>query len=336
MGGQTRGHVLGGRCDRRHALQLPAARRYHAKGLRSVGDITGLTGLAESPGLPDGIYRYLLRIPEQLRQKLSASAAEAGRSFNAEVRHRLEQSFESEHARRAPILRRRAAPNQGRNMSGSTPPRRGPRWAVVGVLVAALVAIAAGSALGISGDAIFDRGQKAKTPSEFGTAPLTEAGSTAELLARNDFFMSRRTAGTIPLDNQQAGALRAEAARTAARLRKEGTPPSGPATFNSAWTGIGPNPIAQITRNPDGGIIAAMAGRIGALAIRERRHAHPRGRAGRHLALDKAATDWMPKTDNLPSLAMGALAVAPSNDAWSTPAPARATSRVTATSATAS
>ena len=264
--------------------------------------------------MPDGIYRYLLRIPEQLREKLSQSAAEAGRSFNAEVRHRLEQSFEAEHARRVPFPRRPTTPTQGRNMSGSTPPRRGPRWAVVGVLVAALLALAAGSALGIVGEDAEDAGKKPQTPSEFGKAPFTEAGSEAELLARNDFFMSRRTAGSVPLDNQQAGAMRAEAARAAARIRKEGGAGSGPSTFDAAWAGIGPNPIVQGLRSPGSQRYGAMSGRIGALAIRKDGTRILAGAQGGIWIWDAATGTWTAKTDSLPSLAMGALAVAPSND----------------------
>src|SRR5215217_7433035 len=85
-------------------------------------------------------------------------------------------------------------------------------------------------------------------------------------LQRDLFFMSRRTAGDQQLDNQQAGALRAAAARAVVQLRKQGTPSPGPATFTNAWTGLGPDPIVQVTRSTP--IFAAMAGRIGALAIR--------------------------------------------------------------------
>ena len=62
---------------------------------------------------------------------------------------------------------------------------------------------------------------------------------------RDDDFISKRIAGDIPLDNQQAGALRAEAARAAARLRQEGIPTAGPSTFSGDWAEIGPKPIAE-------------------------------------------------------------------------------------------
>jgi uncharacterized repeat protein (TIGR01451 family) len=200
-----------------------------------------------------------------------------------------------------------------------SPLRRRPRWIATGVLATAFVAIAAGAALGVvGGDAFYQRGSKPKTPSEFGTAPLADAGSKAELLARNDFFMSRRTAGDTPLDSQKAGALRAAAAQQANRLRKQSSLPlpAGPATFDAPWTAIGPNPIVQQTRNPDGGIFSAMAGRVGALAIRPSNGKFILGGAQGGIWLyDSTAKTWSPKTDGFQSLATGALMVAPSNDA---------------------
>lgn len=46
--------------------------------------------MAEKP------YRFLFRMPEQLRARLVASAQEHGRSLNGELLHRLEQSLERE------------------------------------------------------------------------------------------------------------------------------------------------------------------------------------------------------------------------------------------------
>ncbi len=133
------------------------------------------------------------------------------------------------------------------------------------------------------------------------------------LLQRDQFFMSRRVAGDQALSNQQAGALRAAAARTAARLRTEGVPSPGPATFNGRWTGLGPNPIVQVTRSTP--IFTAMAGRIGALAIRPSNGQFILGGAQGGIWLyDQASGTWSAKTDNLPSLSIGALAVAPSDD----------------------
>ena len=198
--------------------------------------------------------------------------------------------------------------------------RRRPRWLITGAVVAALIAVAAGAALGIVGsdDPVHRAGTDPKIRSEFGRAPLSEAGSSAELMARNAFFMSRRTAGTNPMDATQAGIARAEGEKEAKALKK-GTSPSGPTTFNSTWTGLGPNPIVQGLRSP-GPVqrFGAMSGRIGALAIRKDGTILLAGAQG---GIWKWAGDpatgvgsWTALTDNQVSLAMGSLAVAPSND----------------------
>jgi len=41
-------------------------------------------------------YRFLLRMPEELRARLAASAAQSRRSLNAEVVHRLARSLDAE------------------------------------------------------------------------------------------------------------------------------------------------------------------------------------------------------------------------------------------------
>ena len=137
------------------------------------------------------------------------------------------------------------------------------------------------------------------------------------LLERDAYFMSRRTAGDIALDNQQAGALRAAAAKTAARLRKEGVPDAGPSTFTGDWAAIGPQPIAELTRSTTS--LIAMNGRIGALAIRQDGTWILGAAQGGIWVFNFDTSTWVPKTgalgeENVPSLSMGALAVAPSDD----------------------
>ncbi|MFI5706718.1 hypothetical protein [Kribbella sp. NPDC051620] len=133
-------------------------------------------------------------------------------------------------------------------------------------------------------------------------------------LERDFFFMSRRTAGDQKLDNQRAGALRAVAALNAGEQRRLRTKSPGPATFTGPWTGLGPDPIVQVTRSTP--IFTAMSGRIGALAIRPSNGQFILGGAQGGIWLyDQASGAWATKTDDLPSLAIGALAVAPSNDA---------------------
>src|SRR2546427_1384996 len=142
---------------------------------------------------------------------------------------------------------------------------------------------------------------------------------TEEILQQRDIaFISRRTAGDNVLSNQEAGAMRAVAAHVASDLRKNAAPAPGPATFTTAWAALGPNPIVQQTRGSGG--FTAMSGRIGALAIRPSNGQFVLGAAqgGIWLYTPPVAPatlgTWVPKTDNLPSLAIGALAIAPSND----------------------
>ena len=58
-------------------------------------------GPLRCPGLTRGdVYRFLLRMPEELRIRLAGSAEESGRSLNREIVHRLEDSFERSECRR--------------------------------------------------------------------------------------------------------------------------------------------------------------------------------------------------------------------------------------------
>ena len=123
--------------------------------------------------------------------------------------------------------------------------------------------------------------------------------------------MSKRTAGTTPLDVVQAGALRAKAAKDAKGLgHQTSTALATPATFNSAWSTIGPEPIYQPTR--DSGNLIPVSGRIGAEVIRQD-GTRILGAAQGGIWIWNG-TGWVNKTDNQPSLAIGSLAVAPSND----------------------
>src|SRR5262249_51734589 len=78
------------------------------------------------------------------------------------------------------------------------------------------------------------------------------------------------------------------------------------------WSGVGPNPIVQIGRTSGGA--QAVSGRIGALAIQPGSGRLILGAAqGGIWTYDPAAGTWTARTDDQPSLAIGALEVAPSN-----------------------
>ena len=149
--------------------------------------------------------------------------------------------------------------------------------------------------------------------------PLTH-GETAEegsrvLLERDAYFTSLRTAGDIQLDVVKAGQLHANAARgtiVAKRNRPRAVTKNGPVTFNGAWTEVGPNPISQFTRSSFSRI--NMSGRIGSLLIRSDGTMLLGAAQGGIWMWDDGAGQWIPKSENVPSLAIGDLAAAPSDD----------------------
>ncbi|MGH3005129.1 MAG: Arc family DNA-binding protein [Gaiellaceae bacterium] len=80
-----------------------------------------------------GTYRFLLRMPEQLRARLADAAARAGRSLNAELVHRLEQSLEEDAGPRPAVEARRTGARTSREGVRGMPRRLSrapacPRW----------------------------------------------------------------------------------------------------------------------------------------------------------------------------------------------------------------
>lgn len=132
-----------------------------------------------------------------------------------------------------------------------------------------------------------------------------------ELLELDKRDTDNRLAGDVRLRPDQAASFRAAAALIA-KAHHRHKAPSGPTTFGGAWTAIGPDPIFQLSRGSGDPI--PVSGRIGALAIRPSTGDWllAAAQGGVWMLTD---TGWVPKTDNLPSLSMGALAFAPSNDA---------------------
>ena len=127
-------------------------------------------------------------------------------------------------------------------------------------------------------------------------------------------YISGKTAGDRPLSVEEAGSARDRAATDTASRRSAGhAAASALATYNGAWGTVGPNPIIQPSRTSNN--LLAMAGRIGALAIRSTPpYTMILGAAqGGIWTWDPIAGQWVSHTDNLPSLSTGALAIAPSN-----------------------
>ena len=89
------------------------------------------------------VYRFLLRMPAELRDQLKAAAARSGRSLNAELVDRLERSLADEQGvlERLKVHLRQTSPG-GKDMPDSHRRRRLALGAAVafGVLVVALIA----------------------------------------------------------------------------------------------------------------------------------------------------------------------------------------------------
>ena len=205
------------------------------------------------------------------------------------------------------------------------------RWlTAVGVITAGVV-VAATMAVGGAGPVSSD----GDTPTlAGGQQPLPLVESDEQRLESDYAFTSKRLAGSTPISLDQAGELRGKAAEHAKKLRKEKIP-SGPTTFTGGWTQIGPNPIVQATRGSGG--FVAMSGRIGALAIRPSNGQFILGGAQGGIWLYNAATGtWSPKTNDSETQAIGALAIAPSDDSVIYAGTGEGAPRATRTSATAS
>jgi uncharacterized repeat protein (TIGR01451 family) len=137
-----------------------------------------------------------------------------------------------------------------------------------------------------------------------------------EEFARDEAYISKRLAGDRPLTINQAAALRVAAVHAAQDLKKQGGGPTAdPSTFDLQWDGIGPNPAVLVSRSGASPNLVAMSGRIGALAIRPSTGEYVLGAAqGGIWKFNATSGLWEPKADDQASLAIGALAIAPSDD----------------------
>src|SRR5919206_565235 len=182
----------------------------------------------------------------------------------------------------------------------------GSRWLLLGALTTLLLALLAGGALGVTGS-----GSSSPKLLPGTTYPVLDEEAEGELFEQDQAFVAGRTAGDDPLDIAHAGQLRAKAAHDAKQLGK-GAPPSGPATFSGAWAPTGPSPTGQYQRSDFA--LKAVSGRIGALAVRPSTGQVILGAAqGGIWRYDNGR--WTPRTNNQETQSVGALALAPSDDA---------------------
>ena len=182
-------------------------------------------------------------------------------------------------------------------------------------LVVCAIAFVATSAFAVAGSASV---ADTDAPQYNGGKPLCcDEEAEEELLQLDLAFTSSKTAGSSPITLSQAGELRGKAAKAAKKLRKEHIPVRVRPRSAAPWTQIGPNPIVQGLRTPGAQRFGAMSGRIGALAIRPSNGKFILGAAQGGIWLydpvDAGRGRRRPSDQTTQSI--GALAIAPSNDA---------------------
>jgi uncharacterized repeat protein (TIGR01451 family) len=127
---------------------------------------------------------------------------------------------------------------------------------------------------------------------------------------RDAYYWSRLLAGDDQLTLEQAAALRSKATQQAAAVAVEtasGQPRGG------TWEPKGPNPIVQVGRTSN--TFQAVSGRIGALAVRNNGQIILGAAQGGIWTYDSATGTWTSRTKDADTQSVGALAIAPSNDA---------------------
>ena len=137
---------------------------------------------------------------------------------------------------------------------------------------------------------------------------------TAKL--RDAYYWSRLLSGDDPIDLSQAAHLRLKAARSSESIKASATRAAARgAGGGGTWTNQGPDPLVQVVRTSN--TFSAMAGRVGALAIRKDGTILVGGAQGGVWTYDSSEGPdgtWTPRTQDTDTQSVGALAVAPSKD----------------------
>ncbi len=126
---------------------------------------------------------------------------------------------------------------------------------------------------------------------------------------RDAYYSSRLLAGDNPLSVEQAAGLRLDASKKASGVANETV--KGKAR-GGTWVGQGPDPIVQQVRTS--GTFTAMSGRVSALVIRNDGTLVLGAAQGGVWTYDATAGRWTSRTKDADTQAVGALALAPSND----------------------
>ena len=121
---------------------------------------------------------------------------------------------------------------------------------------------------------------------------------------RDAYYATRLLSGDNPLTLTQAAALRNSALKHARLLPGGGV--------GGAWSQVGPDPVVQVGRTSN--TFEAVTGRIGALAIRNDGTIILGAAQGGVWTYDSRSGTWTPRSNASDTQAVGALAIAPSDD----------------------
>src|SRR6476619_6269676 len=126
---------------------------------------------------------------------------------------------------------------------------------------------------------------------------------------RDAYYWSRLLSGDQPLTLTEAATLRSRA-RKQAKTMASAT--SGGAARGGTWTNVGNEPTVQVGRTSNS--FQAVSGRIGAIAVHSDGSVVLGGARGGVWTYDQATRTWTPRTNDTDTQAVGALAMAPSNE----------------------
>ena len=127
---------------------------------------------------------------------------------------------------------------------------------------------------------------------------------------RDAYYSNRLLAGDTPISLTQAATLRGKAAKQAAAIQQATSGAGG--SRGGSWVNQGPNPIVQVGRTTN--TFEAVAGRVGALVIRNDGTIILGAAQGGVWTYDAGTGTWTPRSNAADSQSVGALAIAPSND----------------------
>jgi photosystem II stability/assembly factor-like uncharacterized protein len=254
----------------------------------------------------EGIYRFLLRMPQELRERLNSSASESGRSLNREIVERLEQSFEAP----APLVVMRGNPGEVWRMRNVGRKRVA---VVLATTVAALIAVAAGLvATGRVHSASSVGAKLAAKEIERGSQGTGNGGSggeSSELLAAMQQFDNARMA---PSSTGAAPGAYSTAYGNLQSLKTSG----------GAWGELTKLPYdaddpdyRDYYSNSSGGA-GRVTGRITGLAADDQGDVYAAGANGGVWRSTTGGGNWTPIADSLPSLSSGDLELASDGSLW--------------------